>query len=218
MINFQNVEKRYRLPGGGYKVILNHLNMTFPKRNIGLIGANGAGKSTILRMISGAELPDKGIIRREVEVSFPLGFSGSFNGSLSGIENTRFVARIYGKDTEEVIEYVKEFSELGSHFYAPVKTYSSGMRARLSFGVSLAIDFRCYLVDEITAVGDQRFKAKSKKAFMEILEKSNIIMVSHSNATLKDYCDMGIIVRDGNLNVYDDLSQAIKDHTKYMKS
>nr|WP_321460982.1 ABC transporter ATP-binding protein [uncultured Cohaesibacter sp.] len=217
MIKFQNVEKKYKLPGGGYKVILEHLNMTFPKRNIGLIGANGAGKSTLLKMISGAELPDRGRIKREVEVSFPLGFSGSFNGSLTGLENTRFVARIYGKDTEQVIDYVQDFAELGSHFYAPVKTYSSGMRARLSFGVSLAIDFQCYLVDEITAVGDQRFKRKSRRAFQDILERANIIMVSHSDGTLKDYCDMGIIVRDGKLTVFDDLDDAIKDHTDFMK-
>lgn len=216
MISFINVQKRYPLPGGSYKVVIEKLNMTFPKRNIGLIGANGAGKSTLLRMISGAELPDIGHIRRHVGVSFPLGFAGSFNGSLSGIENTRFVARIYGKDTEEVIEFVEEFAELGQHFYAPVRTYSSGMRARLSFGVSLAIDFQCYLVDEITAVGDQRFKVKSKEAFQKKLETANMVMVSHSPATLKDYCDMGIVLRDGKLIVFDDLDEAIKDHEAYM--
>ena len=217
MIAFENVSKKYKLPGGGYKTIIEKLDFIFPERNIGLIGENGAGKSTVLRMISGAELPDTGHIRRDCQVSFPLGFAGSFNGSLTGIENTRFVARIYGKDTERVIEYVEEFAELGKHFYAPVRTYSSGMRARLSFGVSLAIDFECYLVDEITAVGDSRFKAKSKKEFMKKLETSKIIMVSHSNATLKDYCDMGIIMRDGKIHIFDKLDDAIKDHEKYMK-
>nr|WP_319486576.1 ABC transporter ATP-binding protein [uncultured Cohaesibacter sp.] len=218
MITFDNVSKRYSLPGGSYKTILETLDFTFPKRNIGLIGENGAGKSTVLRMISGAELPDTGHVRRNLEVSFPLGFAGSFNGSLTGIENTRFVARIYGKDTEQVIEYVEKFAELGRHFYAPVRTYSSGMKARLSFGVSLAIDFECYLVDEITAVGDSRFKEKSKKAFMEKLETAKIIMVSHSNNTLRDYCDMGIIMRNGKINVFEDLDEAIKNHEQYMKT
>ena len=217
MIVFDNVSKRYKLPGGGYKTILEKLDYTFPERNIGLIGENGAGKSTLLKLISGAELPDTGHIRRDLQVSFPLGFSGSFNGSLTGIENTRFVARIYGKDTEQVIAYVEEFAELGKHFYAPVKTYSSGMKARLSFGVSLAIDFECYLVDEITAVGDSRFKAKSKKAFKEKLKTSRIVMVSHSNRTLKAYCDMGIIMRDGKIHVFENLRDAIRDHEKYMK-
>nr|WP_321442491.1 ABC transporter ATP-binding protein [uncultured Cohaesibacter sp.] len=217
MINFINVEKHYKTPGGGRKDIIKTLNMRFPKRNIALMGANGAGKSTMLRLISGAELPDKGKIVREVGVSFPLGFSGSFAGALSGIENARFVARIYGKDTDEVLDYVEEFAQLGDHFRAPVNTYSSGMRARLSFGVSLAIDFDCYLVDEITAVGDERFKNKSKKAFMEKLQRSNIIMVSHSTPTLRDYCDMGIILRDGNAMVFEDLEDAIKDHDAYMK-
>lgn len=217
MINFVNVQKHYKTPGGGRKDIVKSLNMRFPKRNIALLGANGAGKSTMLRMISGAELPDQGKIIREVDVSFPLGFSGSFNGSLSGIENARFVSRIYGKDTEEVIEYVEEFAKLGDHFRAPVASYSSGMRARLSFGVSLAIDFECYLVDEITAVGDQRFKDTSKQAFKDKLQTANIIMVSHSTSTLKDYCDMGIILREGEVLVFDKLDDAIKDHESYMK-
>lgn len=217
MITFDSVTKRYKLPGGGYKAILENFSYKFPKRNIGLLGENGAGKTTVLRMISGAELPDSGHIKRNLKVSFPLGFAGSFNGSLTGIENTRFVARIYGKDTEQIIEYVEEFAELGKHFHAPVKTYSSGMKARLSFGVSLAIDFQCYLVDEITAVGDTRFKAKSKKAFMEKLETAKIIMVSHSNNTLKDYCDMGIIMRNGQVHTFDNLEDAIKDHEEYMK-
>ena len=217
MITFDGVSKKYKLPGGGYKTILENLNFTFPRQNIGLIGENGAGKSTILRMISGAELPDTGHITSQLQVSFPLGFAGSFNGSLTGIENTRFVARIYGKDTENVIEYVEDFAELGKHFYAPVRTYSSGMKARLSFGVSLAIDFECYLVDEIIAVGDSRFKEKSKKAFMKKLETAKIIMVSHSNTTLKDYCDMGIIMRNGKVNIFEDLNEAIRDHEEYMK-
>jgi len=215
MIEFINVQKKYRIPDG-YKPILNELDTRFPKRNIAILGENGAGKSTLLKLIAGAELPDVGRIKRNVKVSFPLGFQGSFNGSLTGIENTRFIARIYGQDTEYVVDYVSEFAELGGHFQAPVRTYSSGMRARLAFGVSLAIDFECYLVDEITAVGDQRFKQRSQKAFANKLSNANIIMVSHSMPTLREYCDMGIILRDGDVIFYDDLEDAIADHNEYM--
>ena len=216
MIDFINVAKKYRVPGGGHKVILSNLNTAFPKRNIAVLGANGAGKTTLLKLIAGAELPDAGNIKRNVKVSFPLGFQGSFNGSLSGIENTRFVARIYGQDTERVVDFVTEFAELGGHFRAPVRTYSSGMRARLAFGVSLAIDFECYLVDEITAVGDQRFKERSKQAFMRKLANANIIMVSHGMGTLREYCDMGVVLRDGEVRFYDDLNDAIEDHMAFM--
>jgi capsular polysaccharide transport system ATP-binding protein len=215
MISFSNVEKKYRVPGG-FKHIIKRLNTTLPKRNIALLGANGAGKSTFIKLIAGAELPDIGHVKRNVNVSFPLGFQGSFNGSLSGLENTRFIARIYGQDTEYVVDYVREFAELGPHFRSPVKTYSSGMKARLAFGVSLAIDFDCYLVDEITEVGDQRFKIKSKKAFSEKLKRANIIMVSHAMGTLRSYCDMGIILRDGDVIFFDDLEEAIKAHNAYM--
>ncbi len=216
MIKFNNVEKKFRIPGGGYKSIIKNLNTTLPGRNIAVLGANGAGKSTFLKMISGAELPDAGYIQRQVKVSFPLGFSGSFNGSLSGIENTVFIARIYGQDTERVVDYVKEFSELGNQLYSSVRNYSSGERARLAFGVSLAIDFECYLIDEITAVGDTRFRKRSQKALAEKLAQSNLIMVSHSTGTLKEYCNMGIILRDGDVTFFDDLEQAIENHNAYM--
>ena len=216
MIDFINVEKKFRIPDG-HKVIFKNLNATLPKRNIAILGANGAGKTTMLKMIAGAELPDIGMIKRHVNVSFPLGFSGSFAGALSGIENARFIARIYGQDTEKIVDYVAEFAELGGHFRMPVRSYSSGMRARLAFGVSLAIEFDCYLVDEITAVGDQRFRQRSKNAFAQKLTNANIIMVSHSMPTLREYCDMGIVLRDGEVSFFDDLEEAIEDHNAYME-
>ncbi len=211
MIDFANVRKQYPV-GDGYKTILRNLSIHLPKRNIAILGENGAGKSTLLRLIAGSERPDDGDIHRHVKVSFPLGFAGSFNGSLTGNENARFVARIYGQDTDGVLEFVREFSQLGDHLSMPVRTYSSGMRARLAFGVSLAIDFECYLVDEITAVGDSRFQKRSRAAFKAKLDRANMIMVSHSNNTLRDYCDMGAVLHDGRLTLYDDLKDAISQH------
>jgi capsular polysaccharide transport system ATP-binding protein len=211
MIDFYGVRKHYPV-GDGYKTILRDLSVRLPKRNIAILGENGAGKSTLLRLIAGSERPDDGDILRHVKVSFPLGFAGSFNGSLTGNENARFVARIYGQDTEYVLEFVREFSQLGEHLSMPVRTYSSGMRARLAFGVSLAIDFECYLVDEITAVGDSRFQKLSKAAFKKKLERANMIMVSHSNNTLRDYCDMGAVLHEGRLTLYDELKDAIAQH------
>lgn len=215
MIRFDNVVKTYRLQGQK-KVILKGLTLELPRRNIAIMGANGAGKSTLLRLISGAELPTSGIIRRAGHISWPLGFTGGFNGSLSGLENSRFVARIFGQDTEAVVAFVEEFSELGASIHMPVRTYSSGMRARLAFGLSMAIRFDCYLIDEITAVGDARFKTKARATFLSRLAHSRIIMVSHSMSTLKRYCDMGIVLRDGQVYVFDDLADAIAFHQRFM--
>lgn len=215
MIDLIELDKRYRVRDS-HKVILDRVTMKLPRKNIAIVGANGAGKSTLLRLIAGAEHPDGGQIIRHKKVSFPLGFAGSFNGSLSGLENAIFVSRIYGQDTEAVVEYLKEFSELGEHLYMPFRTYSSGMRARLSFGLSLAIDFECYLVDEITAVGDARFRVRSKAAFMKKLETANILMVSHSSGTLREYCECAILLKDGQATYYDDLEAAIRQHDKNM--
>jgi len=211
MIDFIGVRKQYPVRDG-YKTILHELSVRLPRRNIAILGENGAGKSTLLRLIAGSERPDAGDIVRNAKVSFPLGFAGSFNGSLTGNENARFVARIYGQDSDRVLEFVREFSQLGEHLSMPVRTYSSGMRARLAFGVSLAVDFECYLVDEITAVGDSRFQKRSKAAFKEKLERANIIMVSHSNNTLRDYCDIGAVLHEGHLTIYDNLKDAISQH------
>lgn len=216
MITLENVSKRYKVRDG-HKIILEDANVVLPAQNIALLGANGAGKSTVLRMISGAERPDEGRIICNRRVSFPLGFSGSFNGSMTGIENALFTARIYGEETEAVINYVKEFSELGEHLYMPVQTYSSGMRARLAFGISLAINFELYLVDEITAVGDARFRDRSREAFRGKLGNANLLMVSHNISSLRDYCDVGAVIEGGEIVFYDDLEAAIAHHEGVMR-
>ncbi|MDE1231502.1 ABC transporter ATP-binding protein [Vibrio aestuarianus] len=192
--------------------------MNFPKgRNIGLLGVNGAGKSTLLRMIAGSEAPTTGVIKRNVKMSWPLGFSGGFNGSMTGAENLRFVSRIYGADIKQVTEFVKEFSELGDYLDMPIRSYSSGMKARLAFGLSMAIDFDCYLVDEITGVGDRRFQEKCRDAFKARSEKSSLIMVSHSMPTLKEHCDMGLVLSGGELTFYEDINDAIDNYLTLSK-
>jgi capsular polysaccharide transport system ATP-binding protein len=217
MIRLENVVKSYRLREG-HKVVLRNLTATFPKTSVAILGANGAGKSTLLRLIAGTELPDSGIILREGRISWPLGFAGSFNGSLSGAENVRFVARIYGEDTERVLDFVAAFSELGEFFRMPVSSYSSGMRARLAFGVSMAVAFDYYLVDEITAVGDDKFRQKCFTTFKEKLAHSSIIMASHSKATLKQYCQIGAVLHQGELTICEDLNEAIALHEEHMKA
>jgi capsular polysaccharide transport system ATP-binding protein len=212
MISLHNVSKSYHLKGVK-KQILDKVDFEFPTdKNLAIMGRNGAGKSTTMRLLAGIELPDTGKVYRSSRVSWPLGFSGGFNGSMTGIENIRFVARLYGHDTKEVIEYVRQFSELGKSLKLPIKTYSSGMKARLAFGLSMAIDFDCYLIDEITAVGDQNFRAKSKQVFDSKLASSQIIMISHSMHSIREYCDAGIFLEGGKIYYYDDINEIIKDY------
>jgi capsular polysaccharide transport system ATP-binding protein len=209
MIRFNDVVKRYTTKEGS-KWILNGCNAVLPRgRSIGILGLNGAGKSTLIRMIAGGEEPDYGSIDRDVMVSWPLGFGGMVSGTMSGFDACMFVARLYGESGRRICSFVSEFSELGAYFNQPVNNYSSGMRARLSFGLSMAIDFECYLVDEITAVGDARFKAKCLEAFNERRKRSDIIMVSHSEGTIRQYCDMGAVLHDGELTLYDNLEEAL---------
>jgi capsular polysaccharide transport system ATP-binding protein len=218
MIRFEHVTKRYRLRSGS-KTILGDASFDIQRgQNLAVLGVNGAGKSTFLRLISGNELPDSGRIRREgVSISWPLGFAETFHGSLSGRDNLKFACRIYSRSVEAVTDYVQSFSELGASLDEPVKNYSSGMRARLAFGLSMAFDFDVYLVDEITAVGDARFKAKCAEVFGQKLEKSDIIMVSHSMSTLKEFCSVGCVLDKGTLKFYDSVKDAIDVYNSLMK-
>lgn len=209
MIEFRNVTKTYEMKKGK-NVILDNVSFKFPeKKNIGVLGVNGAGKSTLLRLIAGSEFADRGKIIRKGKFSWPLGFAGSFHGTLTGIENLRFACRIYGCDIKYVTEYVKDFSELGKYINEPIKTYSSGMRSRLAFALSMAIDFEVYLVDEIMGVGDKGFQKKCKDAFETKRENSSIIMVSHSMNTIRDYSDVAILLTGESLEIYDDVDKAI---------
>jgi capsular polysaccharide transport system ATP-binding protein len=209
VIIFEDVHKSYptRL---GRKVVVDHLNLVFDTRkNIGILGLNGAGKSTLLRLIGGAELPERGRIRRTVSISFPLGYSGCFAGNMSGRENAAFVARIYGYNVKQLVDFVEAFAELGEYFDEPVKNYSSGMSSRLSFGVSIALEFDVYLIDEGFSAGDARFAARCQAAFKERLENSRLIIVSHTTETLLTYCDVGATLHQGKLTYYDDIKDAV---------
>jgi len=209
MLVFDRVSKFYRVKGIK-KTILTDFSFAFPAdRNVGIMGKNGAGKSTMMRLMAGIEPPDYGHVYRTSRVSWPLGFAGGFNGSMTGIENIRFVSRIYGQDTERVISYVSEFAELGPSLSLPIKTYSSGMKARLAFGLSMAIDFDVYLIDEVTAVGDEDFKVKSKAVFQDKLGKSQIIMISHSPSTIQQYCDCGLLLEGDQIRFFDQIDDLL---------
>ncbi|BDB27094.1 ABC transporter ATP-binding protein [Cupriavidus sp. P-10] len=183
-----------------------------PRCRLALIGANGAGKSTLLRLVGGIDQPNQGRIVRNCRVSWPLGLSGGFQGSLSGRQNTKFVCRIHGVngDLAEKLEFVREFSELNDAFDDPVKTYSSGMRSRLAFAMSLAFDFDTYLVDELTAVGDASFKGKSQKAFEDLADRAGLVMVSHSESTLRNFCQSGVWLHQGRAHWFDSVDDALK--------
>lgn len=209
MIELYNLSKSYRTRKGRHTV-LRDVSSHFPSGcNMGILGRNGAGKSTLLRLIGGAEMPTSGRIVRRGSVSWPIGFSGGFHGSLSGRENLRFICRIYGADLHRVAAFVAEFSELGDYMDMPLNTYSSGMKAKLAFGLSMAIEFDYYLIDEVTAVGDPVFKRKSKAEFDRRKDRATLIVVSHSTATIRQYCDAAAVLDRGDLVFFSDLNEAV---------
>ncbi|CAM2957061.1 ABC transporter ATP-binding protein [Helicobacter burdigaliensis] len=214
MIKLINVSKSYPLSNGSRHYIFRNFSFTFPENcSIGLMGRNGAGKSTLMKLLSGTELPDRGKIITNKKLSWPLGLGGAFQHTLSARDNVKFVARVYGYKGEalrEKVQFVEDFAEIGKFFDEPMNTYSSGMSARISFGLSMAFDFDYYLIDEAGAVGDPKFKQKSIKLYKERLSQSKVIMVSHSVSEIKQWCDKIILLNNGEITIYDDVDEGIK--------
>jgi capsular polysaccharide transport system ATP-binding protein len=216
MLTFRHVTKYFRT-AGGYKAVVEDFSHVLPDgAKVALIGRNGAGKSTMISLISGKVRPNAGEIRATGLVSWPLGLKGSFANDMSGAQTARFVARIYGVNTDALLDYVQDFAGLGSYMQMPVRTYSSGMKARLAFGLSMGIAFDWYLVDEITAVGDRAFRIKSADALESRLQKSGLIMVSHSTSTLRRFCDCAILLDRGRATYFADLEEALAVHAANM--
>lgn len=217
MILVEDIFKRYHTKHGPGKWVLQGVSFTIPANvNVGLVGRNGAGKSTLLRLIGGIDRPDHGIIERRCRVSWPMGFGGGVHGSLTGLQNVKFICRIHGheEDIHDRIAFVKDFAELGEAFDEPVSTYSSGMKSRLQFGLSLAFDFDVYISDENFSAGDAAFREKAKKAFNTLVDRAGLIMVSHSEGILRQFCTAGIWLHEGKAHWFDDINDALKHYRK----
>jgi capsular polysaccharide transport system ATP-binding protein len=213
VFELRNITKSYLTPKGR-RHVFRDLSLKIPAdKNIGLIGRNGAGKSTLVRLLGGADVPDSGTIDTNKSISWPVGLSGGFQGSMTGRENIKFVSRVYGAVGDAMrakVAYVEDFAEIGSWIDEPVKTYSSGMRSRLAFGLSMAFDFDYYLIDEVMSVGDAQFKRKCADVFEERLKKSKVVLVSHNMPEIQKLCDVVLLVRDGGVQIYDDVTEGIK--------
>lgn len=209
MIICQDIHKRYH-SGRAVKTVLRGVNFTInPLDRIGLLGRNGAGKTTLIKLIGGVEMPTSGKVIRSMKCSWPLGFTGGFQGSMTGYDNARFIARIYNKPYSEMRDFVEEFTELGSQLRMPVKTYSSGMRARLAFALSLAIEFECYLIDEVIMVGDRNFRVKCETEFFQRRQDRALLLASHSETFIKKYCNRAIVLHEGVAKMYEDVDEAL---------
>jgi capsular polysaccharide transport system ATP-binding protein len=221
MITVSDVHKRFWTSKGEPHWVLRGVSASFPPdRNTGVIGVNGAGKTTLLRLISGVDMPTRGEIRCDSRVSWPIGLTGGLQRMLTGRQNARFICRIHGfeDELEERIRFVQEFSELAEAFDEPIWTYSSGMRARLNFTLSLAFDFDMYLIDEVMSVGDAGFRQKSGKAIRDLANRAGLIIVSHSEGTILNFCHAVMWLRDGQGIWYDDAKHAIRDYKKHFLS
>lgn len=212
MIIFDRVSKTYRGRNLTKRVLEDVSFEVRPGEAVGLCGANGVGKSTLLRLIAGVEHASGGRVTRGMTVSWPIGYTSCFQSSLTGADNARFIARIYRQPIAPLLAFVEEFAQLGAYFHQPVKTYSAGMSARLAFAVSLAIDFDCYLIDEVTGAGDERFRERCHDALSHRRDTGTLVMVSHHAETLRQYCSRGAVLQDGRLRFYDTINEAIEVH------
>jgi len=221
MIELRNLTKYYPTERGR-KFVFRDLNVTFPGgHSIGVLGRNGAGKSTLLRILGGIEAPDHGEVVCDESISWPVGLSGGFQGSLSARDNVRFVCRVfgaYGEEMDRIIKYVEDFAEIGDYFDLPVGIYSHGMKSRVTFGTSMAFDFDYYLIDEVMAVGDPIFRKKSAAVFKEKLEGASVIVVSHNRREIAELCDSALVVERGDVHVFEDVHEGITFYQDLVKA
>jgi len=214
MIEVRNVTKSYLIVTGGRYFVFRDLNLTIESGlNVALLGRNGEGKSTLLRLLAGQEKPDKGEIICSKTISWPIGLQSVFQGSLTGRQNVKFVARVHGVDQahiREIVRYVEDFAEIGPHFDMPTRTYSTGMRGRVAFGLSLAFDFDYYLIDEALSVGDTHFRQKASAALKEKISSGNIILATHAMPQVKQMCDIVLLIKDGAIERFDDINAGIR--------
>jgi capsular polysaccharide transport system ATP-binding protein len=215
MITLDNISKVYDTRQGS-RTVLDGLNLRIAKgEKVGILGRNGAGKSTLIRLISGVELPTHGHIHRGISVSWPLAFGGAFQGSLTGLDNVRFICRVYDTPIAPAIKFVEDFSELGTYLQEPVKKYSSGMRARLAFAISMAVEFDCFLIDEIVAVGDSRFHEKSHIELFEKRKDRTMIIVSHNADYIRQHCQHAAVLVAGKLHSFDQVEDALSYYQQH---
>ena len=214
MIELDHITKAYYYRGQP-KYIARDISIVFPSHTrVGLMGRNGAGKSTLLSIIAGSLNPDAGRVRVTGTISWPIGLQGCIHPELTGAQNVKFIARIYGVDTEELMDFVADFAELGMNFNEPVRNYSSGMRGRLNFGMSMGIRFDTYLIDEVSATGDAGFKKKSKMLFEDRMSKGGVIMVTHSERMMRSMCTAGAVLENGQITWFDDVEEALEQHNR----
>ncbi|WP_377295143.1 ABC transporter ATP-binding protein [Rhizobium sp. SG2393] len=209
-IAVRNLVKDYHTPTGTAHVLKGISFDVKAGEKVAILGRNGAGKSTLVKLVGGVERPTSGFIYRGMSMSWPIAFGGGFEPTMTGLDNIRFIARLYGQPIRETIERVDDFAELGKHLMSPVKSYSSGMRARLAFALTLAIDFDCFLIDEVISVGDQRFQRKSHEALFEKRKHCAMILISHDIGIIRSYCDRAVVLKAGRSRVFDDLEFAIQ--------
>jgi capsular polysaccharide transport system ATP-binding protein len=212
VIQFQKVTKSYNTRFG-VNHVLNNVNLEVkPSQRLGILGVNGSGKSTLVRLLSGASKPTKGKVTRAMSVSWPLGLTGGFQTKLTGLDNVRFICRVYGVHPDHGIAYIEEFTELGKFLKEPVHTYSSGMRSKLAFAISFLVDFDCYLIDEALAVGDARFREKCHYELFERRKDAALVLVSHSNQLIRQYCDSAVLLKDKTIHHFSSLDEAIQNY------
>ena len=209
-IRANNIVKEYHTPIGRRRVLDNVSFEVRPGEKLAIVGRNGAGKSTLMKIVGGVERPTSGSVERGLYMSWPLAFAGGFDGTMSGIDNIRFIARLYNRPFDAVLSFVDDFAELGRLLLLPVKHYSSGMRMRLAFALTLAIDFECFIIDEVISVGDQRFHRKCHDALFVQRRHCAMILISHDVGIIRSYCDRALVLKSGRGRVFDDVNFALE--------